>query len=144
MIPKMRSANGIFVPLEGAEAGMEPIAGRLVETPLDPEGTEILRNPHSGFMAYAPPGSLKKGEALVKNGGGRTIACGLCHGEDLRGLGPVPGLAGRSPSYLGRQLYDMQSGFRKGEWTNLMKPVVAKLTAEDLVSVTAYIASLKP
>jgi cytochrome c553 len=144
MVPKMRSANGIFVPLEGAEAGMEPIAGRLVETPLNPEATEILRDPHSGFMAYVPPGSLKKGEALVKTGGGRTIACANCHGEDLKGLGPVPGLAGRSPSYMGRQLYDMQHDFRKGEWTSLMKPVVAKLTDEDFVSITAYIASLKP
>lgn len=144
MVPKMRSANGIFVPLEGAEAGMEPIAGRLVETPLNPEATEILRDPHSGFMAYVPPGTLKKGEALVKNGGGRTIPCGQCHGEDLKGLGPVPGLAGRSPSYMGRQLYDMQNGFRKGEWTTLMKPVVAKMTPEDIVAVTGYIASLKP
>jgi cytochrome c553 len=45
---------------------------------------------------------------------------------------------------MGRQLYDMQHDFRKGEWTSLMKPVVAKLTDEDFVSITAYIASLKP
>ena len=142
MVPKTRAANGMFLTLEGNEK--EPIAGRLIETPIDAEGTEVLRNDRSGFIIYAPPGSLKKGEALVKTGAGRTLACGVCHGEDLRGLGPVPGLAGRSPSYLGRQLYDMQQGFRKGEWTSLMKPVVAKLTDEDFVSITAYIASMKP
>ena len=90
----------------------------------------------------APIGSLKKGETLVRTGGGRTLACGTCHGDDLRGLGPVPGIAGRSPSYLARQMYDMQVGARRGEWTALMKPVVAKLTEEDDVNVTAYLASL--
>jgi cytochrome c553 len=117
----------------------------VVETPEDPERTEVLRDPRSGFVAYAPLGSLKKGEALVRTGGnGRTLACGACHGADLKGVGPVPGIAGRSPSYLARQMYDMQAGARRGEWTELMKPVVAKLTAEDLVSISAYVASLLP
>ena len=144
MIPKvrLRPNNGMFLTLEGNEK--ELIAGRLIETPVDAEATEVLRNDHSGFIVYAPPGSLKKGEVLVKTGAGRTIACGICHGEDLRGLGPVPGLAGRSPSYMGRQLYDMQKGFRKGEWSSLMKPVVAKLTDDDLIAITAYIASVTP
>ena len=56
-------------------------------------------------------------------------------------MGPVPGIAGRSPSYLGRELYDMQAGTRNGEWTQLMKPVVAKLTSEDLVNIIAYVSS---
>ena len=142
MIPKTRPNNGMFITLEGNEK--EPIGHRLIETPVDGEATEVLRNDHSGFIVYAPPGSVKKGETLVKTGGGRTVACGLCHGQDLRGLGPVPGLAGRSPSYMGRQLYDMQAGIRKGEWTELMKPVVAKLTDDDLIAITAYIASLNP
>ena len=60
------------------------------------------------------------------------------------GLGPVPGIAGRSPSYLARQMYDMQAGARRGEWTELMKPVVAKLTDEDFVNISAYVASLPP
>jgi cytochrome c553 len=142
MIPKTRPNNGMYLTLEGSEK--EPVGQRLIETPVDAEATEMLRNDHSGFIVYAPPGSLKKGEALVKTGAGRTTACGLCHGADLRGLGPVPGLAGRSPSYLGRQLYDMQAGFRKGEWTSLMKPVVAKLTDDDMIAITAYIASMTP
>jgi cytochrome c553 len=141
-VPKTRPNNGMFLTLEGNEK--EPLGQRLIETPLDAEATEVLRNDHSGFIVYAPPGSLKKGEALVKNGAGRTTACGLCHGEDLKGLGPVPPLAGRSPSYIGRQLYDMQAGFRKGEWTSLMKPVVAKLTDDDMIAITAYIASITP
>jgi len=56
----------------------------------------------------------------------------------------VPGIAGRSPSYMVRQMYDMQVGARHGEWTTLMKPVVAKLTDEDFVSIAAYVASRTP
>jgi cytochrome c553 len=142
-VPKIASRGGIWIPVEGGEK--EPIGTRIVETPENPERTEILRDPRSGFIAYAPVGSLKKGESLARTGGnGRTLACSECHGADLRGLGPVPGIAGRSPSYIARQMYDMQSGARHGEWTELMKPVVAKLTDEDFVTLAAYVASLTP
>lgn len=142
-LPSMVSRGGIWIPIEGG--AKEPIGMRIIETPVEAERTEILRDPRSGFIAYAPAGSLRKGEALVRSGGnGRTLACGQCHGDDLMGLGPVPGIAGRSPSYLARQMYDMQAGARSGEWSALMKPVVAKLTDEDLVSISAYVGSLLP
>jgi cytochrome c553 len=60
------------------------------------------------------------------------------------GMGPIPGLAGRSPSYLVRQLYDMQHGLRTGEWASLMLPVVSKLTTDDMLAIAAYLASLDP
>jgi cytochrome c553 len=141
-VPKTRIQGGMFLTLEGGEK--EPLGQRIIETPEDAEGTEVLRNPHSGFIAYAPVGSVKKGEALVTTGAGKTTQCALCHGADLKGLGPVPGLAGRSPSYMVRQMFDMQAGVRKGAWTDLMKPVVSKLTDEDMVAIAAYAASLKP
>ena len=62
----------------------------------------------------------------------------------VRTLGPVPGLANRSPSYLARQLYDFQQGTRAGVWSPLMKPVVANLTVEDMVNILAYTASRRP
>ena len=96
-VPKMESHAGIWVPVEGNQ--MEPLGVRIMETPVDPERTEILRDPRSGFIAYAPVGSIKKGEALVTTGGnGKTAACGLCHGADLQGLGPVPGSRGVLPA----------------------------------------------
>jgi cytochrome c553 len=142
MIPKTRINGGMFLTLEGNEK--EPLGQRIVETPENAEGTEVLRDARSGFIAYVPVGSIKKGQALVTTGAGKTTQCGLCHGADLKGLGPVPGIAGRSPSYLVRQMYDMQQGARKGTWTELMKPVVAKLTDDDLVAIAAYTTSLKP
>ena len=38
-------------------------------------------------------------------------------------------------------MYDMQVGARHGEWADLMKPVVAKLTDEDFVNIAAYVSS---
>jgi cytochrome c553 len=140
-VPKTRIAAGLFIPLEGAEAGKEPIGQRIIEVPEDTEQSETMRNPRSGFVAYVPPGSVKKGETLATTGGGKTTQCAVCHGANLEGLGPVPGLAGRSPSYTVRQLHDMQTGVRKGTWSDLMKPVVAKLTAEDMLNIAAYTAS---
>jgi len=141
-VPKTRIAGGMFLKVDSEET--EPIGSRIIETPVDVERTEVLRDPRSSFIAYVPVGSIKKGEALVKGAGGKTTACSVCHGPDLKGLGPVPGLAGRSPSYTVRQLYDTQHGVRNGVWADLMKPVVASLTNEDMLAIAAYTASLTP
>ena len=53
-------------------------------------------------------------------------------------------MAGRSPSYLMRQMFDMQQGFRKGSWTELMKPVVEHLNSEDMIDIAAYVTSRNP
>jgi len=141
MVPKTRIAGGMFLSQEGDK---EPIGQRIIETPVNAEETEVLRNPRSSFIAYVPAGSVKKGEALVSSGANKTTACAMCHGADLKGMGPVPGLAGRSPSYLVRQMYDMQAGMRHGVWTELMKPVVTKLNNDDMIAIGAYLASLNP
>lgn len=141
-VPKTRIAGGMFLKLEGSEK--EPLGQRIIETPDDAEATEVLRDARSGFTAYVPPGSLKKGEALVMTGAGKTTKCGVCHGENLTGLGPVPGIAGRSPSYLMRQMTDMQQGARHGVWSELMKPVLSNLTESDLMDIAAYASSRKP
>jgi cytochrome c553 len=152
LVPKTRIVGNLFLALE--EARTEPIAGRIIEVPEDEEQTELLRNPRAGFVAYVPVGSVQRGESLVTTGGmsivdgkivpGKTVACGTCHGPDLMGLADVPGIAGRSPSYLVRQLYDLQQGTRKGPSAPLMQPVVANLTADDMVAIAAYVTSLVP
>jgi cytochrome c553 len=142
MVPKTHVEGWIMVPDE--HGGEEPIGMRIVETPESHERFE-LRDSMSGFVAYVPVGSLKKGEDLVTKGGsGKTLRCSICHGEGLKGLGQLPFLAGRSPSYLVRQMYDFKTGNRQGSWSPLMKEAVAKLTTEDMVAIAAYAASLKP
>jgi cytochrome c553 len=77
-------------------------------------------------------------------GAGITTPCITCHGPDLRGVAPIPGIAGRSPSYLVRQLYDFQQHARAGSAGAPMAPVVEKLSHDDMISLAAYAASLTP
>ena len=119
----------------------EPIGQRIIEMPEDLEQFEN-RDPRSNFIAYVPIGSVARGEALVSTGGaGKTLQCAICHGADLKGLGDLPSIAGRSPSYVVRQLYDIQNGARAGRGAQLMKAAVANLTVEDMASIAAYLAS---
>lgn len=141
-VPTTYLRGGLHIPHEGDKAGMEPIGKRIIETPVDPYGTEVLRDPRAGFIAYVPEGSIAKGEQLVRTGGGKSFQCAICHGEDLNGMGDVPGIASRSPSYMARQLNDFKQGARNGPMAVLMKPVVENLTSEDILNIVAYTASL--
>jgi cytochrome c553 len=126
------------------EGGSEPIGNRIIEVPEDP-ARNALRDPHSGNISYVPVGSLARGEALVATGGaGKTIPCAICHGPMLKGVGDVPGIAGQSPIVVGRQLYDMQTGDRRGPAVALMKAVVDKLNVDDILAISAYVASRDP
>jgi cytochrome c553 len=141
-VPVTRIAGGMYQRVD--DGGTEPIGQRIIEAPED-NAAASLRSPRSGFVAYVPAGSIKKGEAIVTTGDdGRTIPCSTCHGPDLRGIGPIPSLAGRSPSYIARQIYDIKAGTRNGAMAALMKPVVEKLTDEDIVNIVAYTASRQP
>lgn len=124
--------------------GTEPIGSRIIEVPED-AARVTCRDPHSGFVAYVPKGSIAKGEQLALTGGnGKTTACTACHGPALTGLGPVPRIAGHSPTYIVRQLAGFQVGARNSDLDQLMKGVVANLTQDDIVSLAAYVASLNP
>jgi cytochrome c553 len=126
------------------EGGTEPIGKRIIVLPQDPARAQS-RDPHSGFIDYVPVGSVARGKTLVTDGGsGQTLACAICHGASLKGLGEVPGIAGRPPIYVFRQLNDMREGNRTGSLAELMKAVVARLTPEDMLAIAAYLGSLEP
>ena len=130
------------MPLPGG--GDEPIGQRIIVLPQNVAGAES-RDPHSGFIAYVPKGSLAKGKEFVNTGGGgKTIQCAICHGPSLNGLGEVPPIAGHDPMYLFRQLYYFKDGSRHGSMSALMKGVVAKMTQDDMLAIAAYVASLPP
>jgi cytochrome c553 len=140
-VPTTKPQGGMMV-VEGT--GTEPIGDRVIEVSENLERTE-LRDPTSGFIAYVPKGSLDKGKALVTAGGdGKTMPCTMCHGADLRGSASVPSIAGRSPSQMTRQLIDFQLGNRNGSMAPMMKGVVAKLSIQDIVAITGYLASQAP
>ena len=141
VVPKTRINGGLFIAIE--DKLTEPIDGRIIEVPVNSEEAELKRNPHSSWIAYVPPGSVERGRVLVTTGGahldgrtmveGHTMACGKCHGPALLGMDDAPPIAGRSPSYLARQIYDIQQGARMGPNAAMMRPVVANLTHDDIV-----------
>ena len=146
-VPQTTVSAGMFLPIP--KGGEEPLGNRIIEVPEDPELVEMQRSPRVGFIAYVPVGSIQRGEALVSTGAGKTLACAVCHGADykgqiLPGVGAIPGLAGRSPSYLFRQMFDLQTGKRHGKLADLMKPVVVNLNNDEMLSITAYLASRTP
>src|SRR2546423_12687802 len=135
-VPKTYVGAGAmrFAVLEG---GTEPLGSRIIVLPQDAARAQS-RDPHSASIDYVPVGSIAKGKALVSGGGsGQTVPCAICHGATLKGLGEVPGIAGRPPIYVVRQLNDMQNGNRTGSLAELMKAVVAKLTIEAMVAIAA-------
>jgi cytochrome c553 len=139
MVPRTYLGNGRMRFLEPG-GGMEPIAGRIITVPEDLARVR-LRDPNSGFVNYVPVGSLARGKTIVEGGG---VACGTCHGQDLKGMGAVPRLAGMHPIYTVRQLVWFKDGTRNGTDAVLMKPWAAALTMDDMVAVSAYLASLAP
>jgi cytochrome c553 len=128
-------------------ARTEGLAGRILEVPEDEARSGRLDDPRSGFVAYVPIGSIARGRDLARVGtaadaNASALACVTCHGADLRGLGDAPPIAGRSPSYIVRQLYDMKTGARNGAMAALMKPVADHLTSSQMTDVAAYVATL--
>ena len=139
-VPKTRPNSRMLVPDEGG--GTEPIGNRVIEVPENVELVE-MRDSAVGFVAYVPKGSIKKGENVVQTGDhGRVMACVMCHGPMLKGLGNTPPIAGRSPSQMARQIYDFKTGARHGMNAPMMQGPVEKLTDTDIVNIVAYLASL--
>ena len=140
MVPKTR--YGSLFPVRLASGGKEPIGLRILEMP-DNVTLEDDGDLRVSVTAYVPPGSVAYGKALVESGAG-ALACASCHGARLQGVGMVPPLAARTPSYIVRQLYDIQYGYRRGEAVAPMEPEVAHLTPWDRIAIAAYLASLSP
>ena len=138
--PKVRMQGGMHMAVPAGDGGgMEPIkADEMVEVPDDNLRAEA-RDTRMGWTAYVPPGTLNRGKQVAAK-----AQCATCHGASLEGIGPVPPLAGRSPSYTMRQLFDFKTGARNGPWGALMKPVVANLSVQELMAVSAYAASIQP
>ena len=120
----------------------EALGNRILEVPEDIERTE-LRDSRLGFIAYVPKGSIARGKALVESGAG-AYPCAACHGPTYHGNGAVPPLAGRSPSYIVRQLIDFKRGARNGANAAMMRPEVAKMSQDDMLNIAAYLSSLEP
>lgn len=120
----------------------EPLGKRIIELPDDLFRFES-RDSRATFTAYVPRGSVAKGQTLVADSS-KGPACTSCHGNDLRGVAAIPSIAGRSPSYIFRQLHEFKTGARAGPGAQSMKDSMAAFTQEDMIAISAYLGTLKP
>jgi len=97
------------------------------------------------FTAWVPPGSIARPRALVDGKvTGKPPACDSCHGRILRGVDASPSIAGCSPTYMFRQLFEFKSGVRAGANSAPMKENVATLDQADMIAIAAYLGSIAP
>lgn len=140
-VPRTRAIAYVYERI-GADDD-EPLGNRLLELPVDFERHE-LRDARLQYVAYVPPGSLERGRALAIDGTTALPSCASCHGSDLRGMGLVPPIAGRSPTYLLRQLVAFRTRARQTPEGVPMQPVVDGLDLGDMIAAAAYAGSLPP
>jgi cytochrome c553 len=141
-IPKPQIAGWLYKFDKQGE--QEPLGQRIIEGPEDFDQFE-LRDPATKYVAYVPEGSLALGKRLAETwGDGKSLECSSCHGPGYKGKDDVPNLAGRSPTSLVRQLYDLKSSARRGGKSSEMEKVVKYMTNSDMLAVSAYLGSLTP
>ena len=139
-IPRAEEAAWVYKEVPGSE----DLGDRLIEVAPD-----ITRHEHRDdrmqYTAYVPPGSLFRGKVLATTGDkGKTVVCSTCHGNKLQGTDKIPPIAGRSPTYLLRQMLAFRNSIRTGEGAQQMIPTVEKLELTDMIALAAYVGSLYP
>ena len=143
-IPRAEPSDWVYKEVSGTE----DLDERLLEVAPDITRHQ-RRDDRMQYTAYAPPGSLARGKRLATTGQDldktpKTQICATCHLANLKGTDKVPPIAGRSPTYLLRQLLAYKNGDRSGEAAAQMAPTVEKLELEDMVALAAYVGSLYP
>jgi len=137
-VPKTHWHFYVRVPNQNGER--EPIGERIIETPIDPRLYD-LEDARDGYIAYVPPGSVERGAVIAAQGIGAAQPCESCHGAKLQGVGIIPPLAGRSPTYIARELILFREGRRANPEAAPMREEVSHLTLKDMIDVAAYAAS---
>jgi cytochrome c553 len=138
-IPRLRVMGWLYV--IDPRGGQEALGERLLEWAPDGERHE-RRDPVMRYVAFVPRGSVKRGREIATiEQRGAAQPCIGCHGEHLQGIGLIPALAGRSPTYLLRQLVAFKTADRAGPAAASMQAVAAQLAIADMIAVAAYAAA---
>lgn len=140
-VPRSQVVGWVYV--AEPNNGEELLGERLLEFAPDVARHEN-RDDKMRYIAYVPPGSIKRGKLIAMSGGAGSAACISCHGPGLKGVGLVPPLAARSPTYILRQLLAFQTGARSGAMGLPMRAVVARLKMGDMIDLAAFAGSLSP
>jgi cytochrome c553 len=76
----------------------------------------------------------------AKAGKAKAGACAGCHGANGEGVGPNPGLAGKSEQQIVQALADYKTGKRSNA---VMKSMASPLKDQEMADLGAYYSSLK-
>ena len=139
-IPKVIPAGWVYA--HAPQGGKEALGQRIIEVTPDLTRHE-RRDDRMSYIAYVPPGSVRRGESIALTEDA-ALRCATCHGDDLKGGALGPAIAGRSPTFLARQLFAFRTGTRTGALAQLMAPVVAPLNEADVIALATYVSSLAP
>lgn len=123
------------------DGAREPLGERIIE--IKP-GADAHGSERAVYTAYVPQGSIERGAVIAAKGVQGTPACESCHGAKLQGVGDIPYLAGRSPTYIARELILLREGKRMNAGAAPMRTEISHLTLQDMIDVAAYAASQKP
>jgi cytochrome c553 len=145
-VPKTHWKYFVLVP--DKTGAREPIGERIIETPANFHDYQYGSN-RTTYIAWVPPGSIARGAAMAAKGNGPATSCESCHGPKLAGrtmpgIGIVPPLAGRSPTYIAHELILFRLGRRNDPAAAPMRMEASQLTLKDMIDVAAYAASIKP
>lgn len=158
------NAAGGFPSLAGLDAGYmsaqlrqmrDGVRSSPVMTPtiatLDDAEVEQVAGWFAGLEPGAPqaaaptPEQAAMAERLVTLGDwpGRDLPpCEACHGPGGRGVNATfPAIAGQHASYLEAQLRAWQAGARKSDPQDLMGTVARKLSEDEIVGLSAWLAA---
>ncbi len=145
-VPRTHWDNFVHAP--DHDGAREPIGERIIEISNDQKLYD-RGDERTGFVAYVPPGSIEAGAKIAAAGTGAAPVCESCHGAslqgaDLAGIGIAPPLAGRSPTYIVKELILFRLGKRNNPGAAPMRAEVSRLTLKEMINVAAYAGSRRP
>ncbi len=100
-------------------------------------------------LGGAPKDLVPMGKKIFEEGipSAEVPPCASCHGEDAKGNGAFPRLAGQLNDYIIRKItnWNKERGLdpSKPDTSAMMEPFTHKLTPEQLAAVAAYVSYLK-
>jgi cytochrome c553 len=95
-------------------------------------------------LGGAPKELVAQGKRIYEEGipSANVLACASCHGQDAKGNGQFPRLAGQLYAYVSLQLTNWSK--ERGETlSNVMAPIARNLSDEQMRAVAAYLSYLE-
>jgi cytochrome c553 len=131
-----QTANYLEYQLRGFQSGKrsDPVMPGIVAN-LNKQDFKDL----SAYFSSIPTKSAGADPELALKGKNKVSMCLGCHGNEAKGRGGFPRLAGQHPDYLKKQLLNFKNRSRKG---GPMNSIVSSLSEQDIDEISAYLGSL--